>query len=248
MLALLEATDEVILPDPIYIGLINRVRLSGGSPVFVPYHNVNGRWILDRVEFKRAVTSKTKAFLMMSPSMPAGAVLAREDWEYICALCADSRAWMIYDSAMERILYDGVEHIHPASFPGMAERTITVGSVSKEYRMIGWRTGWIVAPPEIVNDIGLVNISNVVSPAGIAQAAAAAALRLPDEDILNATKEWQKRRDILLAGTGRFTSHQTSRRMVDAPGCRSVWNEERRSFYETLRKRQNCCNTDDRLG
>ena len=69
---------------------------------------------------------------------------------------------MIYDSAMERILFDGLEPIHPASFPGMSERTITVGAVSKEYRMIGWRVGWIVAPPGAVDDIGLVTISNVV--------------------------------------------------------------------------------------
>ena len=105
---------------------------------------------------------------------------------------------MIYDSAMERILFDGLEYIHPASFPGMAERTITVGSVSKEYRMIGWRIGWVVAPPEIVNDIGLVNISNVVCPVGITQAAAASALRMPDSDVFSAAKEWEKRRDVLL--------------------------------------------------
>lgn len=99
---------------------------------------------------------------------------------------------------MERILFDGAEHVHPASFPGMADRTITVGSVSKEYRMIGWRVGWIVAPPAIINDIGLVNISNVVCPVGIAQTAATLALRTPDADIAAATAAWQHRRDVLL--------------------------------------------------
>ncbi len=198
LLALLENGDEVILPDPIYIGLINRVRLSNGRPVFVPYENVNGVWVLDREKLQRAVSSRTRIFLMMSPSMPAGAVFTRDDWELICKLCRQAEAWMIYDSAMERILFDGLEHIHPASFPGMAGRTITVGSVSKEYRMIGWRIGWIVAPPDIVNDIGLVNISNVVCPVGITQAAAASALRMPDSDVFSATKEWEKRRDVLL--------------------------------------------------
>ena len=80
----------------------------------------------------------------------------------------------------------------------MAERTITVGSVSKEYRMIGWRVGWIVAPPKIINDIGLVTISNVVCPVGIAQKGATIALRLPDSDIASATEEWQRRRDVIV--------------------------------------------------
>jgi N-succinyldiaminopimelate aminotransferase len=198
LLAILEEGDEVVLPDPIYIGLVNRVLLSGGKPVFVPYHNVDGIWSLDKTALERAITSRTRIFLMMSPSMPAGAVFTREDWELICKLCIQSGCWMIYDSAMERILFDGTEHIHPASFSDMAGRTITVGSVSKEYRMIGWRIGWIVAPPEIVNDIGLVNISNVVCPVGIAQEAAASALRMSDSEIVNATRQWEERRNVLL--------------------------------------------------
>jgi aspartate/methionine/tyrosine aminotransferase len=135
---------------------------------------------------------------MMSPSMPTGSVLSRGDWEAICESCCRVGAWLLYDSAMERILYDRLEYIHPASFPGMAERTITVGSVSKEYRMIGWRVGWIVAPPSIINEIGLVSISNVVCPVGIAQKGATIALRAPDSDIAAVTREWQRRRDVLL--------------------------------------------------
>lgn len=198
LLALLEPGDEVVLTDPIYVGLVNRVRLAGGVPVFVPCESHSGVWVLDREQLSKVVTRKTKMFLMMSPSMPTGAVLSRQDWEAICAACCDAGAWMLYDSAMERILFDGLRPVHPASFPGMADRTITVGAVSKEYRMIGWRVGWIVAPPSIVDDIGLVNISNVVCPVGIAQAAATVALRTPDDDIAAATAEWQRRRDVIL--------------------------------------------------
>jgi len=198
LLALLEPGDEVVMTDPIYVGLVNRVRLAGGVPVFVPYQIANGTWSFDRDQVGRAVTTKTKVFLMMSPSMPGGGVFSREDWEAICLACRKAGAWMLVDSAMERILFDRAEHIHPASMPGMAERTITVGAVSKEYRMIGWRVGWIVAPPEITNDIGLVNISNVVCPVGIAQAGATVALRTPDSDVAAAVAEWQRRRDVML--------------------------------------------------
>ena len=199
LLATLEPGDEVVLPDPVYLGLINRVRLAGGVPRFARCEVRNGIWKLDHESLSAAVTPHTRAFLMMSPAMPSGAVFAREDWEAVCAVCCRAGAWMIYDSAMERILFDGVEHLHPASFAGMAERTITVGSVSKEYRMIGWRVGWIVAPPGIVDDIALVNISNVVCNVGIAQAAATVALRTPDADVATATAEWQRRRDLILS-------------------------------------------------
>ena len=198
LLALLEPGDEVILTDPIYIGLVNRVRLAGGVPVFAPYQIEDSVWRLDRDQLRQAVTAKTKVLLMMSPSMPTGAVFTRQDWDSICAACQEVDAWLLYDSAMERILFDGLDSIHPASLPGMAQRTITVGAVSKEYRMIGWRVGWIVAPPAIIDDIGLVNISNVVCPVGIAQAAATAALQAPNTDIAAASAEWQHRRDTIL--------------------------------------------------
>ncbi len=198
LLATLEPGDEVVLPDPIYIGLINRVRLAGGVPVYLRCEIKGGVWRLDRDRLAEVVTAKTRVFLMMSPSMPSGAVFSRQDWAAICDACRQADAWMLYDSAMERILYDDAEHLHPASFPGMAERTITAGSVSKEYRMIGWRVGWIVAPPRIVDDVGLVNISNVVCNVGIAQAAATVALETPDSEVAAAVARWQRRRDVIL--------------------------------------------------
>lgn len=198
MLALLEPGDEVVLPDPVYVGLVNRVLLAGGVPRFVRCEVRDGAWQLDRDAVAAAVGPRTRAFLMMSPTMPSGCVFGRADWQAVCGACADAGAWMVYDAAMERILFDGAEPLHPAGFPGMAERTITVGSVSKEQRMIGWRVGWIVAPPEIVPDLKLVSISNTCTNVGIAQAAAAVALRAPDSDVARATAEWQRRRDAIL--------------------------------------------------
>lgn len=204
LLALLEPGDEVVLTDPIYIGLINRVRLAGGVPRFTRSEIRDGTWRLERSSLASAVTPRTKAFLMMSPAMPSGAVFTSDDWAAVCAACRDAGAWMIYDSAMERILFDGLASLHPASFPSMADRTITVGSVSKEYRMIGWRVGWIVAPPSIIDDIALVSISNVVCNVGIAQRAAAVALRSPTSELDAATAIWQARRDVILGELEEF--------------------------------------------
>src|SRR6185503_10511855 len=131
---------------------------------------------------------------LMNPSMPSGAVLDREQWEATAQLCVRHSLWLIYNAAMERILFDGRPYLHPAGLPGMAERTITVGSVSKEYRMIGWRVGWVVGPRAIMADIARVGIYNVVTPVGLTQKAAAAALRSPDSDLSGAVAEWQRRR------------------------------------------------------
>ena len=199
LLALLEPGDEVIMTDPTYIGMTNRVRVAGGRPVLVPLLRQEGAWRLDLDALRSAVTEKTRALFIMSPSMPSGAVLTAEEWQAIAALCRERDLWLLYNAAMERILYDGRQPLHPASLEGMAARTITVGSASKELRMIGWRVGWVVGPAEIMADVALVSISDVVVPVGIAQAAAAAALREPPSDVAAAVAEWQARRDVIVA-------------------------------------------------
>ncbi|HEY6511110.1 MAG TPA: pyridoxal phosphate-dependent aminotransferase [Burkholderiaceae bacterium] len=198
LLALIEPGDEVVLTSPTYVGLINRVRLAGGVPRFIRLVADSGGWRLDPSTLVAAITSRTRVFLMMSPSMPSGAVLNRDEWAAVCAACVAADAWMIYDSAMERLLFDGVAHWHPASFAGMAERTVTVGAASKEYRMIGWRVGWVVCPLQAAEAIGRVAISNVVCPVGIAQQAVAAAIEAPDDGIARCVATWQQRHDFIV--------------------------------------------------
>jgi len=198
LLALIEPGDEVVLTSPTYVGLINRVRLAGGVPRFIRLVPGRSGWRLDTSTLARAVTSRTRAFLMMSPSMPSGAVLNRDEWAAVCAACVAADAWMVYDSAMERLLFDGVPHWHPAQFPGMPERTVTVGAASKEYRMIGWRVGWVVCPLQAAEAIGRVAISNVVCPVGIAQQAAAAAIESSDDGIARCVATWQQRHDFIV--------------------------------------------------
>jgi N-succinyldiaminopimelate aminotransferase len=198
LLALIQPGDEVILSDPIYVGLLNRVRLAGGIPRLVPLHPDSTGWRLDFDALKQAVTPKTRVVLMVSPSMPTGGVLNREEWEAISEVCRSTGAWLLYDAAQERILFDGHPYLHPASLPGMAERTITVGAVTKEYRMIGWRVGWVVGPQKPLADVMHVGISNVVCQVGIAAPGATAAITSPDDGVAQSVAEWQKRRDTLL--------------------------------------------------
>ena len=160
LLATVEVGDEVIVTDPTYAGLINRVHLAGGVPRFVPFTFEPGRaWRLDRQALINAVGRQTRAMLLMSPSMPSGGVFDAEDWALIAALCVENDLLLILDSAMERLLYDRREVIHPGGLAGMAERTISVGSAAKELRMIGWRVGWIVAPEAYMPDLVAVSLA-----------------------------------------------------------------------------------------
>src|SRR3954471_16593434 len=198
LLALLEPGDEVILTDPTYVGLLNRVRLAGGVPTFARLEPTPDGWRLDCDSLRAAMTARTRALLMVSPSLPTGHVLDTDDWAAVAALCVEHDLWLIEDAAMQRVLFDGREVLRPATLPGMAARTVVVGSASKELRMIGWRVGWVVAPPERADDVGLAAISNVVCQVGIAQDAAAAALEAGDADVAAATATWERRRDLVL--------------------------------------------------
>ncbi len=198
LLATLEPGDEVLLTDPTYVGLINRVRLAGGVPRFVALRPSRDGWRLDVDALAAIDARRVTAALLMSPSMPTGAVFDASEWRALTDFCAAAGCWLINDAAMERLLFDGREAIHPASYPHMRARVITVGSASKEYRMIGWRVGWIVGPAEIIADVARVSISNVVCQTGIAMGAVAAAIRSDDDGIAASVTELERRRDLLL--------------------------------------------------
>jgi N-succinyldiaminopimelate aminotransferase len=203
LLATIEVGDEVIVTDPTYAGLINRVWLAGGVPKFVPFvFTPQASWTLDRAALRAAMGPKVTAMLLMSPSMPSGGWFTREDWAEIAMLCVEHDLLLILDTAMERLVFDGRSIQHPANLPGMAERTITVGSSAKELRMIGWRVGWIVAPEAYVPDLVAVSLANVVVPVGIGQDAAAVALERSRSTLEPYISELQLRRDIVVEELG----------------------------------------------
>ncbi|MBD0318312.1 MAG: pyridoxal phosphate-dependent aminotransferase, partial [Thermoleophilia bacterium] len=143
LLATVDPGDEVVVTDPTYAGIVNRVHLAGATPKLVPFRVVGGEWRLDRDALSESVGESTRAMLLMSPSMPSGGTLTEDDWRLACELCRERDLLLIYDAAMERLLFDGRRLVHPLQFEGMRERTLVVGSLSKEHRMIGWRVGWV---------------------------------------------------------------------------------------------------------
>ncbi len=198
LLALVEPGDEVIITDPAYAGLLNRIRLAGAVPRLVPLLVVDGGWRLDLEALAAAAGAKTRVILTMSPSMPSGVVHTKEEWQAVAAVAQGTGAWILHDAAMQRLLYSDRPALHPAGLDGLADKTISVGSVSKEYRMIGWRVGWVVGPRGIMDDIALASLSNVVCQVGIAMPGAAAALTAEDDGIVAAVADWKSRRDLIL--------------------------------------------------
>jgi aspartate/methionine/tyrosine aminotransferase len=198
LLCVADPGDEVIVTDPVYAGMVNRVRLTGAEPRLVPMTAEDGAWRLDLDALRRAAAPRTRAVFLMNPSFPSGARLSGAEWEAVGALCREHDLWLLYWSAMEGIVFDGAEILSPLALEGMAERTITIGGVAFEWRMIGWRIGWLAGPPGIAAELGRVHIYNGLTPGGIAQAGALAALAEPAEDLRACVDEWQRRRDAVL--------------------------------------------------
>lgn len=194
ILATVDPGDEVLVTDPTYAGIVNRIRLAGGVPRCVPYAVRDGEWRLDLDAFAAAAGDRPALTVLMSPSMPSGAVLTHDDWSAICSLGLP----LLYDAAMERLLFDGRPLVHPLHFDGMRERTVVVGSLSKEHRMIGWRVGWVAGPAELVQDVGWVHVYNTTTPTGVARAAAAAVLRGDQGHVADAVADLERRRDTLM--------------------------------------------------
>jgi aspartate/methionine/tyrosine aminotransferase len=190
--------DEVILTDPTYAGMINRVRIVGAVPRLVPLRPEQGEWRLDLDALAGAVGDSTRAIFVANPGMPTGNHLSDEEWEAIASICRERDVWLVYLAWMERILFDGRPYRHPASLPDMAHRVLHVGCVTMEQRMIGWRIGWVVSPAEVADDVARAHIYNGLTSGGIAQAGAVAALQAPPHDLAGPVAEWENRRDAML--------------------------------------------------
>ena len=114
-------------------------------------------------------------------------MLDRADWARDRAALRAHDLFLLYDAAMEAIVFDGREPVSPLEHEGMAERTVIAGSMSKAYRMIGWRVGWIAGPDQIVSDAGWVHVYNTTGAVSVARKAAEAVLRGPQEHVADAT-------------------------------------------------------------
>ena len=200
MLAIVDPGDEVVVFEPFYENYGPDAILSGATPRFVPLRWSAARqdWAYDQAELAAAFNNQTRAIIINTPNNPTGKVFSREELEAIAALCRKWDVIAVTDEIYEHILYDGAVHVPMASLDGMAERTVTINSVSKTFSVTGWRVGWTIAPPDITGAIRKVHDFLTVGAAAPLQAASAAALGLPDAYYRDLARHYRARRDRLL--------------------------------------------------
>ncbi len=202
MMAIVDPGDEVVVFEPFYENYGPDAILSGATPRFVTLREPGtiepGRWSFDRDELRAAFSNRTRAIVINTPNNPTGKVFTRDELEFIARLCQEWGAIAITDEIYEHILYDGRRHVAMASLDGMADRTVTINSMSKTFSVTGWRVGWAVAPPDITGAIRKVHDFLTVGAAAPLQAAAAAALALPPSYFEGLAGTYRAKRERLL--------------------------------------------------
>jgi aspartate aminotransferase len=197
---LLEEGDEVVIPSPYWVSYPDIVILTGAKPVIVTTREEDG-FKMTPAQLGAALTVRTKAVILNSPSNPAGVVYSREELKALGDLLAKRDILVISDDIYEKILYDGVTFHTMASIdPAMQERTVTVNGVSKAYAMTGWRIGYAAGPQYIIEALTKLQSQNTSNPTSIAQKAAVEALNGSQESVARMGAEFQKRRDVIVAG------------------------------------------------
>jgi len=217
LMALLEPGDEVLLPDPGYGQFATSIRLAQGVPVPYPLQ-LERNSVPDLEAAERLLSSRTRAIIVNSPHNPTGGVMTPEQVQRVCEFAKNYDLLLFSDEAYDRMVFDGSRFVSPASFPGMKERSLIWGSLSKTYSMTGWRIGYLAAPAPLVAGAVKMQQSVLLSVCSFAQAGAAAALQGPQECVEAMVAEFQRRRQVILEGI----SH--------APGL-SALTDPRGAFY-----------------
>jgi aminotransferase len=191
--------DEIIVPDPCFPAYLGQIMMLGAKAVPVPVREEN-EFKLQADDVEKAITSKTKAILLNSPSNPLGSVLGKEDLEAMAQVVLRHNLVVFSDEVYEKIIYDGRSHYSIAQLADMKERTIIINSFSKTYAMTGWRIGYLLANKEIAQHMPKIQEGIASCVAAFVQKAAVAALTGPDEPIEQMVNDYNRRRSILIDG------------------------------------------------
>ena len=197
-LVLCDDGDEVILPSPYWVSYPEIVKLAGGKLVVVKTTQKNNFKITPE-QLRRAITQKTKLFILNSPSNPTGMIYSKEELQAISEILVESGVYCISDEIYEKLIYDGKEHVSIASLgQGIKKLTIVVNGVSKTYSMTGWRIGYAAGPKEIIEAMSNIQDQSTSNPPSISQKAALEALRGSQESVKKMVEEFAERRNVMV--------------------------------------------------
>ena len=202
MLALINPGDEVIIPEPCFVAYTACVVFAGGVPVTVPTTVAND-FAVDPAAIAAAITPRTKAILIGYPNNPTGAVIDAATMQAIVDLAVAHNLTLISDEIYDRLVY-GVPHVSAVTAQGARDCTVLMGGFSKAFAMTGWRLGWLAAPADICGAVRKIHQYGIMSAPTAAQYAGLEALRNGAAATQMMVAEYDRRRQVLLAGLRRI--------------------------------------------
>lgn len=205
MTAILDEGDEVVAVTPIWKNLLGAIELAQAKTVQVPLeHDDDLGWNLDLEKLFDAVTSKTKALLLVTPSNPTGWVMKADDIKRVIEFARDRNIWIIADEVYARIVFDGKRSASFLDYARPDDKLFVVNSFSKAWAMTGWRLGWLIGPAESEETVRDIALYDNMGPPTYAQYGAIAALRHGEQFISEQVSSWKSNLDILM---DRFNSN-----------------------------------------
>ncbi len=198
MMTVANPGDKVIVFSPFYENYGADTILSGAEPIYVPLHPPTFHF--DPNELEAAFRQHPKALILCNPSNPCGKVFTRAELQIIADLAEKYDAYVITDEVYEHIVYEPNRHVYFASLPGMRARTISCSSLSKTYSITGWRLGYVIAPPEIIDTVKKVHDFLTVGAAAPLQEAAVTGLRFGDDYYQSLRQKYTAKRDLFMRG------------------------------------------------
>jgi aspartate aminotransferase len=199
-MATLNPGDEVIIPAPYWVSYPDMVLLAGGTPVEVVAEMKTG-FKITAEQLERAITPKTKWFLLNSPSNPSGAAYTRAELKALTeVLVRHPHVYVMTDDMYEHLTYDDFKFFTPAQVePALYERTLTINGCSKAYCMTGWRIGFAGGPELLIKAMAMIQSQSTTNPAAVSQWAAVEALNGPKDFIPKHNKIFKERRDLVVS-------------------------------------------------
>jgi len=199
ILALIEAGDEVVYPDPGFPSYRAIIDVAEGVPVPVRLSE-DKKFSFDLEALDQLVNDRTKVIIINSPSNPTGGVLAKAELEHIAEIAKKHDCWLLSDEIYSRTVYEGMGAPSIAAIPGMSERTVIVDGFSKTYAMTGWRLGFGIMPKGLARRVELLLTHSIGCTAHFTQLAGLEALQGPQEQTRQAVALYQRKRDLMVAG------------------------------------------------
>jgi N-succinyldiaminopimelate aminotransferase len=198
VLALVGPGDEVVALEPYYDSYAATIAMAHGTRVPVTLRAPD--FALDVAALRAAVTERTRVILLNTPHNPTGTVLSRADLAAVAAVAVEHDLVVISDEVYEHLTFDGAEHVPICTLPGMANRTVTIGSAGKTFSFTGWKVGWVTGSPELVAAVRTTKQFLTYVSAGPFQYAVAEALALPPTVYTDLRDRLEAQRDLLCAG------------------------------------------------